>query len=82
MSRTCPACSGTGRVPGGMTPLDLKVIRGVLGLRSGLGRPLQQATFASLLGITERCLRNYEKGERPIPLLVAQEARRLRDQKV
>ena len=81
MSRTCPACRGTGKVPGGMRPVDLKMIRGVLGTRSGRGRPLQQATFASLLGITERCLRNYEKGDRPIPLLVAQEARRLHHQK-
>ena len=80
MMRVCPGCGGTGKLRQGMPPHELKFIRGVLGVRGGLGRPLQQATFASLLGITERCLRNYEKGDRPIPLLVAQEARRLHTQ--
>ena len=82
MSRTCPACHGTGTVPGGMRPVDLKMSRGVLGTRSGLGRPLQQATFAKLLGVTERTLRNYLNGHRAIPFLVAQEARRLHHQKM
>ncbi len=82
MMRVCPGCRGTGKLKQGMEPSELKIIRAALGLRAGLRRALHQATFAQLLGITERTLRNYLTGVRPILYLVAQEARRLKDQQV
>ena len=62
-----------------MKPVELRFVRGVLGLRAGRGRPLPRAEFASLLRRTERHIYNYEHGRTPIPRSVAECARRLRD---
>jgi hypothetical protein len=62
-----------------MHPVELRVIRGLIGVRAGLGGPMSQERFGSLLFLTGRTVRNYESGRRAIPPLVAKEARRLRD---
>ena len=62
-----------------MRSLELRFVRGVLGLRAGRGRLLARAEFARLLRRTERHVFNYEHGRTPIPHSVAECARRLRD---
>jgi DNA-binding transcriptional regulator YiaG len=79
MSDLCVVCRQDLKRAAAMKPVELKAIRGVLGHRSGLRRPLSQADFARLLGISPRGLRNYEQGVRLIPAPVAKEARRLKE---
>ena len=63
-----------------MKPLELRFVRGVLGLRAGRGRPLPRAEFARMLRRTERQIFNYERGRTPIPPSIARRARGLRDE--
>ena len=60
-----------------MQPVKLKVIRGLLGHLEGRGRPLSQPEFGALIGRTDRMVRLYERGTKPIPKKVADRANRL-----
>ena len=73
---TCPTCGSSLEEPL-MKPVKLKVIRGMLGHLSGRGRPLSQPEFGALIGRSDRMVRLYERGIRPIPKKVADRAQRL-----
>lgn len=73
------ACEGGGPLQprAAMEPVEVRLIRGVLGLKRGKGRPLSRAAFGSLLNRTDRQVYNYEEGRTPVPRGVAEKARRL-----
>ena len=62
-----------------MDPTELKLVRGLLGVRAGMGGRLPIRDFAGLLGRTPRELYNYLHGQTPIPPSIARRARQLRD---
>ena len=62
-----------------MDPTELKLVRGLLGVRAGMGGRLPNRGFAGLLGRTPWRLYNYLHGRTTIPPSIARRARRLRD---
>lgn len=78
-ARKCPCCGQRLKARSTLSPVELKAIRGALGVRSGQKRPMARSAFAELLGVSTRTLYNYEHSLTPIPVAVAQEARRLRN---
>ena len=78
MGRSCPTCGSKLAEPA-MDPVELKLVRALLGVRAGLGGRLPNRDFAGLLGRTPRQLYNYLHGRTPIPPNIARRARRLRD---
>lgn len=73
----CLYCGGKIDNPDFMEPLELKLVRGVVGNAKGYRAPMPLAKFARLVGVSPRSLDYYLAGEREIPPLVAREARRL-----
>ena len=76
--KSCPTCGAPQPEPA-MHPTELKLVRGLLGVRAGRGGRLPNRDFADLLGRTPRQLYNYLHGRTPIPPSIARRARRLRD---
>ena len=76
--RSCPTCGSKLAEPA-MDPVELKLVRGLLGVRAGMGGRLPNRDFAALLGRTPRQLYNYLRGVTPIPPSIAQRVRHLRD---
>ena len=75
----CPCCGAWMKLPETMAGLELRAIRGVVGVRLGYRGPMPQAKFCRWLFVSPRTLWNYEQGKTAIPPLVAKEARRLRE---